>query len=531
MLVYQEFWMTGDNNGQFAGEFSWPLDHKVYIDNVRDTVLMLRAHPSLFWYGGGNELWPSSLSPPPDIHAATRLMIEELDGSRPYIQTSSLLQQMKSYNPKDVLSALSVDDGPYGAQPPQEFFRRNPQLRFTLYPNRSGLQAFPLSINPEIGGPNWPTYSGLRKFIHTDVSPGRKGSFVPDEFNFHAFESFNIDITANRPNFTNTYNRTTIDPVYDLFHDNLIALPLERYTWRANLIQLVQHQLMFEGYLQHAWTWYAGLLLWKGQAPWPSLRGFVYDWYLETNAAHAGMRSALHELDHVQLDLDSCDKAGSVKLTRVNRGWHMASATEARVTFYEIPSGKEVQSNTCSLPAAPSNTVSQLNCSVRWPRSEGTFLLRIALPGRDAVEHLLSDPCNSDALLPGMDFRNLDEAPVSLAVYGPHCSRAGRHAADGPEQPRALADTAGLAKDDTQTVTVENGGSSAALLVHLQLFDESKDTEVLPVWWSHDYFTLLPSESVAVSWLGSCGKYKVLATGFNVAESWSLEGSESLFRN
>ena len=31
MLVYQEFWMTGDNNGAQAGSFSWPLDHKVSV--------------------------------------------------------------------------------------------------------------------------------------------------------------------------------------------------------------------------------------------------------------------------------------------------------------------------------------------------------------------------------------------------------------------------------------------------------------------------------------------------------------------
>ena len=58
VLVMQEFWMTGDNNGRWAGEYSWPLDHAVYLDNARDTVRALRGHASLLFWCGGNELDP-----------------------------------------------------------------------------------------------------------------------------------------------------------------------------------------------------------------------------------------------------------------------------------------------------------------------------------------------------------------------------------------------------------------------------------------------------------------------------------------
>ena len=53
MLVYQEFWMTGDNNGRFAGSREWPTDRGAYLANVRDTLIRLRNHPSLFLYAGG----------------------------------------------------------------------------------------------------------------------------------------------------------------------------------------------------------------------------------------------------------------------------------------------------------------------------------------------------------------------------------------------------------------------------------------------------------------------------------------------
>eukprot|EP00421_Protoceratium_reticulatum_P046334 CAMPEP_0168452212 /NCGR_PEP_ID=MMETSP0228-20121227/49035_1 /TAXON_ID=133427 /ORGANISM="Protoceratium reticulatum, Strain CCCM 535 (=CCMP 1889)" /LENGTH=900 /DNA_ID=CAMNT_0008466853 /DNA_START=164 /DNA_END=2866 /DNA_ORIENTATION=- len=483
MLVYQEFWMTGDNNGQQAGELSWPLDHGVFVENARDTVLLLRGHPSLFWWGGGNELFPTDLSPPPDIRDAVRAFVEELDGSRPYIQTSALLQQMDSYRPSAVEAALGVDDGPYQAQAPREFFERNPCLRFTVYPNRSGLAPFPLSINPEVGGPNWPTYSGLKKFITTNVSPSRKGKLLPPEFAFHNFEAFTIDMTLHRPNFTNNYTRTEIDPIYDLFGDNRIMLDLETYSNRANLVQYVQYRSLFEGYLQHQWEWYAGVLLWKAQTPWPSLRGFVYDWYLEANAAHAGMRMALQHLDHVQVSLGGC-RDGEAGLFRVNRGWDGVQPVGVEAAFHGLPGGERAAEAGCEASAVRARGVGRV-CGLRWPTGEGAFLLRLRY-GRQQQEYILSDPCNDDALVPAMDFRNLDEHGVCVSVEL-HGGRQNR-------------------------VVVSNRGTRVALLVHPRLFDAS-GTEVLPVHWNADFFNLLPGESQVLTWEGRPGRVEV--SGFN----------------
>ena len=67
LLVMQEFWMSGDNNGRWAGEYAWPLDHAAYLDNARDTVRALRAHASLLFWCGGNELDPPGRNPSPDV--------------------------------------------------------------------------------------------------------------------------------------------------------------------------------------------------------------------------------------------------------------------------------------------------------------------------------------------------------------------------------------------------------------------------------------------------------------------------------
>jgi len=61
------------------------------------------------------------------------------------------------------------------------------------------------------------------------------------------------------------------------------------------------------------------------------------------------------------------------------------------------------------------------------------------------------------------------------------------------------------------------------MLVHLRLLDGSGN-EILPVWWSADFFNLLPHESKVVTWPGPDGI--VVASGFNVHGSSSLADEE-----
>lgn len=129
LLVYQEFWLTGDNNGRWAGRYDWPEDHGAMLENARDVIVRLRNHPSLAWYGGGNELYPlpsddnrSEVSPPFTIEKELRSFLRCLDGSRPYI-TSSVTEIGDLF---DSDRSLAPKDGPYGVLPVRSFYDRNP---------------------------------------------------------------------------------------------------------------------------------------------------------------------------------------------------------------------------------------------------------------------------------------------------------------------------------------------------------------------------------------------------------------------
>jgi len=85
--------MTGDNNGRWAGNYSYPLNYEAYLENVEDTVKRLRRHPSLLFYGGCNEcLAPRNSTwapnPPGPINDGIQRILERFDPGRFYIPSS-----------------------------------------------------------------------------------------------------------------------------------------------------------------------------------------------------------------------------------------------------------------------------------------------------------------------------------------------------------------------------------------------------------------------------------------------------------
>ena len=64
------------------------------------------------------------------------------------------------------------------------------------------------------------------------------------------------------------------------------------YSIRAQLVQYQQYQALFEGYLLYQWIYYAAVLMWKSQSPWPAFRGALYESYLDQTGGYWGARAA-----------------------------------------------------------------------------------------------------------------------------------------------------------------------------------------------------------------------------------------------
>ncbi|GAB5353908.1 hypothetical protein AAMO2058_000074500 [Amorphochlora amoebiformis] len=281
VMVMQEFWMTGDNNGRWAGSYDWPLNHTIYLAAAKDTILMHRQHPSLMIWCAGNELHPSRLSPSEDIRIGLRDLVQTLDPARFFI-----LSSMGNYTDYDTEYALAPKDGPYGYLPQEEFWKINPGLIFW---NGTRADKLRIAFQPELGSVSTPTIESLVRFMPPDdlnqFPLGGNMSEANAIWNFHKYIPYNGMIL-------NYSTPTTI----------------EGYAYRAQLAQYQQYKLLYEGFTERMWSRYSAVIFWKSQSPWPAFRGAFYDWYLAQTGGYFGVKSASYSPQHplrIQLNPNS----------------------------------------------------------------------------------------------------------------------------------------------------------------------------------------------------------------------------------
>jgi len=148
LLVFQDFWISGDANGRWMDPMKkddqwtrrkYPDNHKLYIQSLTDQIKLVRNHPSLAIWCGGNEI-----TPPEDILLPLRdTILPKLDGTRWFVE----------YSNSDKMSLNTIGgngDGPYGIQPDSAFFK---------------VHTFP--FNSEIGSVGINDFESLKRFIPT----------------------------------------------------------------------------------------------------------------------------------------------------------------------------------------------------------------------------------------------------------------------------------------------------------------------------------------------------------------------------
>ncbi|MGA9293914.1 MAG: glycoside hydrolase family 2 TIM barrel-domain containing protein [Ignavibacteriaceae bacterium] len=252
ILVFQDFWMSGDCNGKWFDpmkkEDQWtrrkyPDDHKLFLESVADQVRMIRNHPSLAFYCGGNEI------PPP--HDILTVMVDSLlpalDNTRYFFE----------YSNADSMSHNSIGgngDGTYQIQPLSYFWER---------------RSFP--FNSEIGSIGIGDYQSLERFIPPQdmFLPGSTWTDLDSVWRYHKPSWYS--------HFIDAYGKPT---------------DLRDFAEKAQLVNYNQYRGLIEGHTAHMWDWYTGVIIWKTQNPWTALRGQMYDYYLDPNGGLYGLHHA-----------------------------------------------------------------------------------------------------------------------------------------------------------------------------------------------------------------------------------------------
>ena len=260
LLVFQDFWNSGDCNGRWTDpmkkEDQWtrrkyPDDHALFLKSVVDQVKMIRNHPSLAFWCGGNEI-----TPPADILTAMKdSIMPALDPTRYFFDFSN--SDSMSFN-----SLGGNGDGPYGVQPLKTFWAEK------TYP-----------FNSEVGSVGVGDYESLERFLPTgNQTPPAYPGKVDSVWAYHKYIGYDSTVYA-------------YGPVKDMrdFGD------------KAQLVNYNQYRGLMEGFSSHMWDWYTGVIIWKTQNPWTALRGQMYDYYLDVNACLYGLHNGSEPL-HVMYD-------------------------------------------------------------------------------------------------------------------------------------------------------------------------------------------------------------------------------------
>lgn len=432
LLVWSDFWITGDTQGEFKGSPNWPLQSSVFINNMTSTILRIRNHPSLLLWTGGNEGHARK-----ELYYAMRDSIIALDGTRPFIPSSSgfakLPSDWKGSWPDNGPSGV-YSGGPYSWQDPKEYYQLADSAKDWVFKDETGI-------------PSQPTYSTLHKGI-PDLIWDKNDSFpLNNTWGYH-----DACTGAGR---------------YDLYYENMTKrfgkpMSMKDFSEKMQLMNAMGYQAIFEA-AGHKLHDNGGVMLWKLNAAFPSVIWQIYDWYLEPNAGYYFMQNAC-ESNHIQFDRDDST------IVVVNRSYHPLQKIIVEADGYSLGSKKLFhQTGIVSVNAAEVKTVFSLAKQLEYLNGV-TFVL---LTMKEADGKIIST--NSYWLAPNENFTQLANMPktnVTVNIVSANSTKTNRQ----------------------WTLKLTNPTDRIAFFVHLTL--KNFGHEVRPSLWSTNYVTLSPHESI-----------------------------------
>jgi mannosylglycoprotein endo-beta-mannosidase len=372
LLVWQDFWNSGDCNGRWMDpkkkENQWvrrtyPDDHALFLASVADQVKMIRNHPSLAIWCGGNEITPSE-----DILRKLKDSIAQLDGTRPFID----------YSNSDSISFNSIGgngDGPYGIQNLKTFF---------------GEQTFP--FNSEVGSVGLGDYASLARFLPKEnLESFPRNNQEDSVWQYHKYMGYDKFIDAyGEPAST------------------------KDFTEKAQLVNYDQYRGLAEGFTSHMWDWYSGFVIWKTQNPWTAMRGQMYDYYLDPNACLYGLKKGAGSL-HVMFN------AADSMIMIANNGFKTVRDLMLEVKLYEMQGREKVITMVFNEigPTAVRKYFSIGETLQKFSAKEGAFLsLRLLNTQKIVVDENLYWVADSTGLYSGIKKFTAPEVKLDLVTIG-----------------------------------------------------------------------------------------------------------------
>ncbi|PYT57836.1 MAG: glycosyl hydrolase family 2 [Acidobacteria bacterium] len=445
---------------------NWKGDqNRVAAASLRDQITRLRNHPSVFVFLNG-----SDNPPPADVEQMYLGIEKELEWPNPVVSSAS---EQKT----TVSGASGVKmTGPYEYVPPVYWLADR---------EAGGAYGYNTETSP---GPAIPPRESLEKFI-----PKEHLWPIDDVWNQH----------AGGERFTNV----------NIFTDGLsrrygAATSLDDYERKAQAMTYDGERAMFEAYARNKYT-ATGVIQWMLNNAWPSMIWHLYDYYLVPAGGYFGTKKACEPI-HIQYSYD--DNSVAV----INGTYEALKGIKVSAKIYNIDA-KEKASRNATLDLAADSSTKAFDLPVPDGLSAAYFL---KLELRDAAGKLVSD--NFYWLSTKVD--TLDWAKRNDTDYTPQKDFADLTGLNGLGNAKVAITKAVHASGPNRwiTVSVENKGEDVAFMVHPRLTRGKGGEDVVPVFWSDNYFSLLPGEKKTVT----AGYERSSVAGSTpeiVVDGWNLE--------
>ncbi|HUX84247.1 MAG TPA: beta galactosidase jelly roll domain-containing protein, partial [Chitinophagaceae bacterium] len=432
LLVWQDFWVTGDTQGEFKGSNKWPFQGDVFVRNVISTILRIRNHPSLLVWTGGNEGHARE-----ELYQAMRDNVASLDGTRPFIPCSSgfakLPEGWKASWPDDQPGGV-YSGGPYSWVDEAEYFRLVDRGRDWLFKDETGI---PSQVN-------------------YDILPRMIPDLIPDS-------------TLPYPlNNTWGYHDACVgNGHYERYYQAMVdrygaPSSFREFSDKMQMVNAVSYRGIFESAGHHLNST-GGVILWKLNAAFPSVVWQVYDWYLDANAGYYSMQNTLEPV-HVQLNLD--DSMVAV----VNRTALPQTGLRVEATSYSID-GRTLYHHEQVLNL--DSTGARESFSLSGQLNSGAAFQFLLLSLKDKTGRVVSR--NLCWMAPHHDYKAINSMPETEVTV----TQTGF--SSGPAT-------------DSWGVRFTNHSTHFAFFLHPKL--RAHGELVLPAFWSTNYFSLAPGESL-----------------------------------
>jgi len=444
----------------------WKGDqNRVAAASLRDQITRLRNHPSVFvWLNGSDN------PPPADVERVYLDIEKELQWPNPIVSSAS--EQKAAVSGESGVKMT----GPYEYVPP---------VYWLADTQAGGAYGYNTETSP---GPAIPPRESLEKFI-----PKEHLWPIDDVWNYHSGGERFTTVNVFTDGLTRRYGQAT---------------SLDDYERKAQAMTYDGQRAMFEAYARNKYT-STGVIQWMLNNAWPSLIWHLYDYYFVPAGGYFGTKKACEPV-HVQYSYD--DDSVAV----INGTYELLKGTRVSAKIYGIDA-KEKASHGATLDLAADSSTKAFDL----PKPDGlsaTYFLKLDL--HNAAGKLLSENFYWLSTKPDV----LDWAKRSDTVYTPQKEFADLTGLNDLPKSKVGITKSVHVNGSTTTVTVvtENKSNSVAFMVHPRITRGKGGDDLTPVFWSDNYFSLLPGEKSTVTAKFDSGSLHG-ATPELVVDGWNLE--------